>query len=350
MAYNINKSNSDPVTIPTGAIDNQFDIPLIGQDAINYGDDLALAFVRLLENFAADNEPAFGSARTTGQLYYDTTGTGTLKVYDGTAFVAIPKTSEVVQNTGDESISGDKTFTGRPAFNGGTSGVDSPFDVDSTFVVSNLNADLLDGQEGSYYAPASSVVGKETMWIPATQMYPSATNGADGYQADFVDDNAVSGGDTVTVVFPTPDRIELTAGNPEISVWKFDQTTQESVQFSVAMPKRWDEGTVTFQAFWTTQNADTGNVTFGLQGVAMGTNELIDTAYGTAQEVTSSAQGIEDLNVSTESTAITIGGTPGEDNMTFFRIYRDAATDTHTADALLIGIKLFWTSNAATDA
>ena len=48
------------------------------------------------------------------------------------------------------------TFTTIPAFNGGTSGVDAPFTVDSTYVVTNLNADLLDGQQGSYYAPIAS--------------------------------------------------------------------------------------------------------------------------------------------------------------------------------------------------
>lgn len=49
------------------------------------------------------------------------------------------------------------TFTNIPVFNGGTSGASAPFTVDSTFVVANLNADLLDGQEGSYYATASHI-------------------------------------------------------------------------------------------------------------------------------------------------------------------------------------------------
>ena len=49
------------------------------------------------------------------------------------------------------------TFDNRPAFNGGTSGSTSPFTVDSTQVVTNLNADLLDGQQGSYYRNASNI-------------------------------------------------------------------------------------------------------------------------------------------------------------------------------------------------
>ncbi|KKL60306.1 hypothetical protein LCGC14_2206630, partial [marine sediment metagenome] len=52
------------------------------------------------------------------------------------------------------------------AFDGGTSGASAPFTVDSTFLVTNLNADLLDGQTGSYYTDADnllmSVIGSPT--------------------------------------------------------------------------------------------------------------------------------------------------------------------------------------------
>ena len=47
--------------------------------------------------------------------------------------------------------------TGTPAFNGGTSGVSAPFSVDSTYTVTNLNADLLDGQHVSAFAAAGTV-------------------------------------------------------------------------------------------------------------------------------------------------------------------------------------------------
>jgi hypothetical protein len=48
------------------------------------------------------------------------------------------------------------TFSNRPAFNGGTTGTDSPFTVDSTYVVANLNADLLDGNDSSYFIDTSA--------------------------------------------------------------------------------------------------------------------------------------------------------------------------------------------------
>jgi hypothetical protein len=45
-----------------------------------------------------------------------------------------------------------ETVSGIPAFNGGASGVSAPFSVDSTNTVTNLNADLLDGQHASAFA------------------------------------------------------------------------------------------------------------------------------------------------------------------------------------------------------
>ena len=49
------------------------------------------------------------------------------------------------------NLSQAETVAAIPAFNGGTTGVDAPFTVDSTFLVSNLNADLLDGNEATAF-------------------------------------------------------------------------------------------------------------------------------------------------------------------------------------------------------
>lgn len=56
------------------------------------------------------------------------------------------------------SLSGTLSFLNRPAFNGGTSGSTSPFTVDSTTKVTNLNADLLDGYSASEANTASTIV------------------------------------------------------------------------------------------------------------------------------------------------------------------------------------------------
>ena len=52
------------------------------------------------------------------------------------------------------------------------------------------------------------------------------------------------------------------------------------------------------------------------------------------------------------SGAVTIGGSPADDDYKFFQLYRDAAdcSDTFTGDARVLGIKLFYTTDAANDA
>ena len=52
------------------------------------------------------------------------------------------------------------------------------------------------------------------------------------------------------------------------------------------------------------------------------------------------------------SSAMTIAGSPADADLTFFQVYRDAAdgSDTFTGDARLLGIKLYFTTDAANDA
>ena len=60
----------------------------------------------------------------------------------------------------------------------------------------------------------------------------------------------------------------------------------------------------------------------------------------------------EDLCVTAESGAITVAGSPAAGDMCFFRIFRDVSdsNDDMAEDARLIGIKLFFTTDAANDA
>jgi hypothetical protein len=176
---------------------------------------------------------------------------------------------------------------------------------------------------------ALKIAGLETMWVPASAMYGATTNPADAQQ------------------------VETTAGRPDMKVLDFDAATDEFAQFSVAFPKSWNEGTVTYQVFWTPSNTDTGDCIFGLQGVAIGDGDTIDVAYGTAVDITDAGIGtIEDQQVSPVSTAVTIAGSPAVDQQTYFQLYRDANAggDTFTGDARVLGIKIFFTTDAANDA
>jgi len=175
---------------------------------------------------------------------------------------------------------------------------------------------------------AIKVAGKESIWVPANSMYPNSTNGC----ADLA-------------------QVELSNG-PEIKTLDFDKDSDEFAQFAVAFPKSWNEGTVTFQAFFTADSTNTGTVAWGLSGVAIADNDSCNTAFGTQVVATAKAHSgtANDLDVANESGAVTIAGSPSTDEQVFFQISRDVSADSLTADAKLLGIKLFFTTDAANDA
>jgi hypothetical protein len=175
---------------------------------------------------------------------------------------------------------------------------------------------------------AVQIAGKETMWIPATAMYGPTTNPADAAQ------------------------VETTATRPDLKVFDFDASTKQYTQFTVAMPKSWNEGTITYQTYWSPSTTNTGNAIFGLQAVACADNDTIDVAYGTAINITDAGIGtVEDQQITGESSAVTVAGSPAAGEQTYFQFFRDAAdgSDTFTGECRVLGIKLFFTTDAAND-
>ena len=175
---------------------------------------------------------------------------------------------------------------------------------------------------------AVKIAGLETIWIPASAMYGSSTNPADAQQ------------------------VETTALRPDMKVLDFDPSTAQFAQFSIAFPKSWNEGTITYQVFWTPSNTNTGNCLFGLQGVSVADGATIDVAYNSVVAITDAGIGtVEDQQVSPVSGAVTVKDA-AVDTQTYFQLSRNAADggDTFTGDARLLGIKLFFTTDAANDA
>jgi len=82
-------------------------------------------------------------------------------------------------------------------------------------------------QQPTVSSAAVKVAGKETIWIPAAAMYPESTNGC----ADLT-------------------QVELSNG-PELKCLDFDKSSDEHAQFTIAFPKSWNEGTITFKAYFT---------------------------------------------------------------------------------------------------
>lgn len=171
--------------------------------------------------------------------------------------------------------------------------------------------------------------GLHTIWVPAGAMITATTSGA------------------------ATASLESSTNDVNYKVFDFDASADEHVHFQIAMPKNWDESTITFQVWWTTAGAVTTGVAWGLQAVALSDNTAIDTSWGTPVVIQDDAQSAAgELYITSVSSAVTIGNTPAEGDLVFFRLFRDVsdANDDMTQDARLIGIKIFYTSNAATDA
>jgi hypothetical protein len=146
-------------------------------------------------------------------------------------------------------------------------------------------------------------------------------------------------------------QTELSNG-PELKTLDFATGADEFAQFSIAFPKSWNAGTVTFQAFFTANSTNTGTTAWVVNAVALADNGDLNTAFGTAVGPAAKAMSgtANDLAVTAESGAITIAGSPSVDEYVFFQIMRDVSADDLTVDAKLLGIKLFFTTDKANDA
>jgi len=170
--------------------------------------------------------------------------------------------------------------------------------------------------------------GKETIFMPASAMWARTTNGPGSASRELT-----------------------TSGDVMIKGWAFDTTTEEAVQFYIGFPKSWDKGTITFQAFWTNASgASTETVSWGLSAGAFTDDDPIDsTELGTEVRVSDTWLAQNDLHVTAESAAVTVGNTPIDGDMVIGQIARSVSNDNMTGDAELLGIKIFFTTNAATD-
>lgn len=206
------------------------------------------------------------------------------------------------------------------------------FAVAAGFTATLTTDGTTDGLRGVLSAVGTSgtVVGKQTIWIPASAMAPATTAGCAALA-----------------------QLETGSNKVNYPVLDFDATADEHAHFNIAFPKSWNLSTVSFRGYWSSTATDTDGVAWGLQAVAISDNEAIDAAWGTAVVVTDDAQGAAgEVYVTDESTAITIAGTPAAEDLVMFRIFRDVsdANDDMAEDARLIGIKVFYTTNAGNDA
>ena len=293
-----------------------------GYDVILYGDT---ASANVTWDTSADDlifNGAAGLIVPDGQLTLGSTAVSStaaeLNLVDGiTAGTVLASKAVIVDSNKD--LTGGRNLTISGELDAATLDISGDADIDGTLETDGLTVGGV----------AAKVAGKETMFVPAAAMYPSTTNPCSDLE-----------------------QVETTALRPDLKVLDFAADADDFAQFAIAMPKSWNEGTVTFQPFWTVTGTNTGTVAWQLSGVAITNDESINTAFGTQVATTALAFSgtSNDLMVSAESGAVTIAGSPAANDMCFFQINRDTSADDQTGAARLLGIKMFFTTDAANDA
>jgi hypothetical protein len=167
-------------------------------------------------------------------------------------------------------------------------------------------------------------MGKNTYWIPGLAMAVRTTNG--GTQTS-----------------------NETASNKimEKSV-SFSPTTTQFAQWAIGLPKAYNLGTVTWDLDWLCTS--TGNVVWGLQAVGISDGDTFDATFGTAIEVTDNVLSITQKMKTAESSPVTISSIASGD-LSVFQLYRNATStgNTATSAARVLGLRLYFTTNAADD-
>jgi len=242
-------------------------------------------------------------------------------------------TSTLIDINGNLDVSG--TYTGGGVMTTGgnivipdAGTIGSASDTGAISIAADGTVDL-DTAGATVASAAIKTAGKESIWIPSGAMYPSTTNGC----------AAIA-------------QVETVALRPDLKVLDFATGADEFAQFSIAFPKSWNEGTVTFQPYWTVTGTNTGTVAWQLAACSVSSDGNLSLQFGTRIATTALAHSgtSNDLMVSVESGALTIAGSPAVDDQCFFQINRDTSADAQSGDARLLGLKLFFTTDVANDA
>ena len=207
MPYTLNKTDQSVLlTLADGTKDDtKTSLTFIGKNFNNYGEAFNENFLKLLEHFANELPP---SAPILGQLWYDK-ATRVLKVYQGPieTWRVVPISNNIVgaanQITASTTPSGVQLSLPQNIHNQATPTFRNltltenlvgspPLTVSSSALVTNLNADLLDGKQGSEYGDYTKLTNKPTLGtISSLSTVTLGTNTTGNYVKSITGENGV---------------------------------------------------------------------------------------------------------------------------------------------------------------
>jgi hypothetical protein len=185
---------------------------------------------------------------------------------------------------------------------------------------------------GNLLAAKGGTIGQQTIWVPAAAMEPRATTAA-----------------------ATSNVIEVATSLIALRTMDFATAADDYAGFAIQMPKGWNESTVIAQFVWSAASGS-GGVSWGISARAMGDNDAMTGArvgdgVGTVVVTDDTLLAVNDIQISAESSAITVNGSPAAEDWVYFEVLRDVSdtNDTLAVDARLHGVKIHYTIDAGTD-
>lgn len=186
------------------------------------------------------------------------------------------------------------------------------------------------GAAPTFQDGGGSTIGVHTIWVPASAMVPTTTNGAE------------------------KNTTELGSNDVMVDTMDFDATTLELAQFSIRMPKSQASATLTYTAVFVWSHAATTTnfgIYFTLKAKSQGNSALIDSAWGTGVGNGDAGGTTDSIYITGATGAITASAGPAKQEYVSFQVYREVAqgSDTMAIDARLHGISLYYTTDAEND-
>lgn len=300
----------------TGAV---FDCLSYGRGLLNVASEAALkALINAeagvdFEAFDADLD-ALAANATNGLWARTGAGTGAARTITTTAATG------ALATTNGDGVSGNPTIT-----------VDvSPLTEEAPG--SHGASDFLLGEESGggirKFEVTEIGAGAHTIWIPAPAMIARTTNGC------------ASG------------TVEMTTNKQMVKTCDFNTSTQQFAQFSIQMPKSWNESTLTAKFVWSHAATVTNfGVVWAFECFAYSDDDAIDQAFGTAQQIADTGGTTNDLYRTSATPALTVGGTPAAEDVVYCQVKRvpSDGSDTMSIDARLHGIMVTYTTDNNTD-
>jgi hypothetical protein len=143
-----------------------------------------------------------------------------------------------------------------------------------------------------------------------------------------------------------PAQTELANGQNFYTL-DFDTGSDEYACWTIVLADNYDGGTLTAVFYWTAAAGTlTNTVQWAIQGIAYADSDAMNAAFGDAVSVSDALITLNDMHISSATSAITLAGSPAGGQAAIIRVYRDVSEDNIENDVKLIAVKLEYGINA----